>query len=140
MYYFDCRHALEVHSCIISLHNTGKLDAPRDIVAIFDANMIHISWLQPFTLEGVTINSYLVNVAIVMEFNHSIPWINDTTMMEMASIPVVDNSSCTVYVTHVQAETLAGLGEPGSINVSRIGGQECFNHHVNMLVYLVLSS
>lgn len=106
---------------------TGRLDAPTNLESSFSASMVVTSWGAPFTLEGISISYYQINITRynVTSFGQATHNVTHLTT-ESTSIyfqDLMDNSSCIVYQTCVQAVTAAGLGEAACINNSRIEGK-----------------
>ena len=79
-----------------------------------------LKWNAPYTLRGVEIDWYYVNVTISTLDTTSIQ--SFKTNVTKHSFQAVDNSSCTVYNVSIQAVTLAGLGQQASINTFRRQG------------------
>ena len=83
--------------------------------------MFVVSWLPPFTLEGVHVN-YSVQITEMSENGTETTVKEHETTNETASIVHADNSSCTLYITCVTPITDAGKGQPGCADVSRKAG------------------
>ena len=99
----------------------GRLHHPVNIKAEFKTATVCLSWTPPFLLQGVLIYEYLVNLVVTSMSNSSMDQRFNTSNLSV-SFDALDNSYCTVYFICVQAVTLAGIGQQGCINSSRIGG------------------
>lgn len=104
----------------------GQLDAPTNLQSSFSGSMLFTSWSAPFTLDGISICYYHIifttyNVTSLEQAPHNISYqMKEDTSILFAEL--LDNNSCIVYETCVQAVTAAGLGEAACVNNSRIRG------------------
>ena len=106
-----------------------------------DEKSLNISWTFPYTLTGVDILNFLINISSNMTSNGSnlsLPYtrkVNGSTTSIQHSV----STSCAVHFVSVQAETLAGLGEASSANQS-IFGRGIYMHimHKHIFEYLYI--
>ena len=93
------------------------MDSPWIISADVISDLVSITWFPPFTLDGIVIHEYKVNViarndsTIIRHEEHS-------TETENITFPLVDQSVCTVYDSSIQAISDAGLGHASIANMT----------------------
>ena len=103
----------------------GKLHSPANILGTVDGATVFLGWTPPFLFHGISIHEYLVNITVISMSNGSVNQHLNTTNQSV-SFATFDYSFCTVYFTCVQAVSLAGIGQQGCTNSSRIGGYLLF--------------
>ena len=97
-----------------------------NISVSISTEVISITWLPPYTLEGIVIYDYEVNVTVYND-NRIIEQEVSITDVENISFPLIDQSACTVYGLSIQARSDAGLGHPGIVDaITKYEGIEFF--------------
>ena len=85
-----------------------------------DTYFLH--WKQPYILDGLHIDLYLVTINVTSMASLAPILIQNTTYPESYQFSQLPNGSCTNYHICVQAEIIAGLGEPACIEEGEIEG------------------
>ena len=94
-----------------------------DISADIISDVVNITWQAPFLLEDIKIYDYYINVTVYNSSGIIVHKAN-TTEFENFTFALVDQSSCTVYSSSVQARSDAGLGHAGMADkVNRFEGK-----------------
>lgn len=104
------------------ISTTGRLDSPSNLNVDIVNDSLSLSWTPPYTIEGIYIHYYTEIHARFLNGTVFMVYLN-TTSKESLSTKGLDNSTCTVYETCVQAISAGGLGEAACSNKSRIGGK-----------------
>ena len=117
-----------MHSIYYWYFIAGPLDPPGYLMATFiTVNTMAISWVPPYTLIGITISHYVINITVFIQTIDSDQFTtskqpplftNETSL----SVDVANSETCTLYETCVQAETEAGLGKKNCIRKSKCLG------------------
>ena len=95
-------------------HFPGTLGQPPNLAIELstEINSLIIGWNLPYTLTGVEISHFLINISSYSISDYSslaaVTSISEDMTSFVYNIPV----SCAVYNVSVQAVTLAGLGKP----------------------------
>ena len=90
-------------------------------------NTMVISWVPPYTLSGITIFQYIINITVLAQTIDSDQVTSSkqpplSTNEISLSVDVTNSETCTLYETCVQALTVAGLGKENCIRKSRCLG------------------
>ena len=94
--------------------SAGKLGPPAITTGIVTNGSLVMSWLPPFTINGVHIEHYVININVTVSLGPS----NDTrlvmssvTTQKYAEMAEPYSGVCNTYFVCIQAQSHAGLGE-----------------------------
>ena len=84
------------------------------MTAGFAGGDIVVQWSRPYTLAGIVITGYLIQITAIDGLANYVDFPNAS----------IHNGSCRDYQICVLAKTAAGLGEAACFNKTRSGGTE----------------
>ena len=111
--------------CVINYMNTGLLESVSNLTVVScNSTTVRISWISPFTLEGVPILGYNVTITNTTSGENETILVEDTMYMYTwpYSIDHLDpENNFTVTVVPINE---VGAGQPSTLEISLLPGSD----------------
>ena len=111
--------------CVINYMNTGLLESVSNLTVVpCNSTTVRISWISPFTLEGVPILGYNVTITNTTSGENETILVEDTMYMYTwpYSIDHLDpENNFTVTVVPINE---VGAGQPSTLEISLLPGSD----------------
>lgn len=104
-----------------NLYSEGLTDAPSSLIAEIVGDIVYISWTPPFTLDGINIPEYHIDIKAISDTGKE--EISLVSLTTTSLFDATDNTNLSVFHICVRAETVAGLGQAACIDKIRAAGK-----------------